>query len=116
MQIQGFFEIMILLIIFIGVLFLTYYVTKRIAVFNKKMAFNKNMKVVEILQLGQGQYLYIVKIGSDYHVFGVSKESVHYCIKVEESDLNLEHHGEESFHEYLSRFMKGKQVSNHDKK
>ncbi|MDF2802692.1 MAG: flagellar biosynthetic protein FliO [Anaerocolumna sp.] len=116
MQTKDFFEISMLLIIFIGVLFFTYFITKKIAVFNKKMVFNKNMKVVEVLQLGQGQYLYIVKIGNDYHVFGTSKENVNYCIRVEESDLNLEHHEGASFHEYLSRFMKGKQVNNHDKK
>ncbi len=116
MQITDFLEIMMLIFIFIGVLLLTYFVTKKMAAFNKKTAFNKNMEVVEVLQLAQGQYLFIVRISKQYHVFAVAKESVNYCMKLDEGDLNLEVPEQKFFHEYLNHFMKGKQVNDHEKK
>lgn len=116
MEIKAYLDIMMLILIFMGVLFLTYFVTKKMALFNKKMAYNKNMKVIEVLQLTQGQYLFIVLIGKDYHLLGVAKESVNYCIKIDEKDLNLEVPEQKFFHDYLNHFMKGKQVKDHEEK
>ncbi|WP_330389646.1 flagellar biosynthetic protein FliO [Cellulosilyticum sp. I15G10I2] len=104
-----------LIFIFIGVLLLTYFVTKKMAEFNKKVVSNKNMKVAEVLQLGQGQYLFIVKIGNEYHLIGAAKESVNYCIKLDEDNLNFEVPEQKFFHEYLNQFMKGKRVNDHEK-
>jgi len=113
---QSFLEMGFLLIIFIGVLVLTYFATKKMASFSKKMAFNKNMNVVEVLQLAQGQYLFIVKVGGEYHLIGAAKESVNYCIKLDENQLNLEVPEQKHFQEYLSQFMKGKEGNSHEKK
>lgn len=116
MQIQDFLDMVFLCIIFVGVLFLTYFATRKMADFNKVRMFNKNMQVIEVLQLAQGQYLFIVKVGKEYHLIGSAKESVNYCIKLDENDLNLERPEQKYFHEYLSHFMKGKEENNHEKK
>ncbi|MDF2612677.1 MAG: flagellar biosynthetic protein FliO [Clostridia bacterium] len=116
MQIQDFLDMILLLGIFIGVLFLTYFATKKMATLNKKMAFNKNMQVVEVLQLAQGRYLFIVKVGKQYHLLGAGKESVNYCTLLDENKLNLEVPEQKHFHEYLSYFVKGKEGNDHDEK
>ena len=63
-------ELIFLCIIFIGVLWLTYFVTKKIGTANQNMHVNKNMKIIEVLPLMQGQYLYIVKVGEGYYLIG----------------------------------------------
>lgn len=104
-------ELFCISIIFIGVLGLTYWVTKKLGTMNKQMNFNKNMQIVEILSLMQGQYLYIIKIGTAYYLIGCSqKGNITYLKEVEESQLNLEEVRSKSFQEHFIHFMKGKQV------
>lgn len=116
MEIQDFLDMFLLISIFIGVLFLTFFATKKIAALNKRANFNKNMQVIEVLQLTQGQYLFIVKIATGYHLIGVGKENINYCIKLNENELDLEVQEEKFFHEYLSHFTKGKERKDHEKK
>ena len=115
MHIQDFLDIFLLVIIFIGILFLTYFATKKMAHLNKRVGFNKNMQVVEVLQLVQGQYLFIVKIGNDYHLLGAGKESINYCIQLDKNNLHFDASEEKGFHEYLSHFMKSKERNDHEK-
>lgn len=116
-MIKDMFELVLLILIFVGILALTYVVTKKMATFNKRMAFNKNMEIIEVLQLMQGQYLYIVKIGEAYHLIGsTQKGSICYCTSLEADQLNLEQVITKSFSEQLSHFMKGKQVDEHEDK
>ena len=83
-------ELLMLIIIFIGILGLTYIVTKKMAMMNRRMHFNKNMEVVEVLQLAQGQYLYIIKVGETYHLIGsTQKGGICYCHSLEEQTLDL---------------------------
>ncbi len=103
-------EIVILILIFIGVLALTYFATKKIAMLNSGINYNKNMKIIETIQLVQGQYLYIVEIGGEYHLIGSSqKGNICYCTNIDGQLLNLEEHITPNFKEQLSILMKGKQ-------
>ena len=116
-MIKDMLELVLLILIFVGILALTYFVTKKMATFNKRMAFNKNMEVIEVLQLMQGQYLYIVKVGNEYHLIGsTQKGSICYCTSLKEEQLNLEQVITKSFGEQLSHLMKGKQVDEHEDK
>lgn len=111
------FELVLLIFIFIGILALTYFVTKKMATFNKQMAFNKNMEIIEVLQLMQGQYLYIVKVGTQYHLIGsTQKGSICYCTVLEKQQLDLNEVKVKTFSEQLGHFMKGKQVNEHENK
>lgn len=111
-------ELLLLILIFIGILGLCYFVTKKMAVISKGANRNKNMEIIEVLPLLQGHYLYIVKVGKSYHMVGVSaKGSITYCKEVNKEELKLEENqGSESFKEQLSEFMKGIQVKRNDKK
>ena len=104
-------ELLCVSAIFIGVLSLTYWVTKKLGAMNKQMSFNKNMQIIEILPLMQGQYLYIVKVGSEYHLMGCSqKGNITYLKAIDENQLNLEEVKSKSFQEHFIHFMKRKQV------
>ena len=116
-MIKEMFEIVLLIFIFIGILALTYFVTKKMASFNKQMGFNKNMEMIEVIQLMQGQYLYIVKVGTQYHLIGsTQKGSICYCTRLEENELDLQEVKMTTFREQLSQFMKGRQVNEHENK
>ncbi len=101
-------ELGMLILIFIGILLLTYFVTRQMAGFNKHMMYNKNMKIVEVVQLTQGQYLYLVKIGEEIHLIGsAQKGNISYCTKIEDLNLKFEEKPEMNFANQLSYFMKG---------
>ena len=114
MNMRDIVDILFLLLVFAGVLFATYFVTKKMAVLNRRMQFNKNMQIIEVLQLGQGQYLYIVKVGEDYHLIGCAKDGVSYCTKLDGTQLNLQIPQEKSFQEHLVGFVKDWQVKKHE--
>lgn len=109
MNMQSILEIIMLLGIFIGVLLLTYVVTKKLSMMNQNMAFNKNMKVKEVLQISPGQYLYIVEIGEEYHLIGsTNKGNITYCTKLQEEALTFNLNEQKSFAEELNKLVKGK--------
>lgn len=110
-----FFELVFLLCVFIGVLFLAYLVTKKLALIKQGGLAHKNMKVIECLGLGQGQSLYIVQIGKHYHVMGVTKEHIEYCFKLEDDELQFENVTDGQFQNYLTKWVKGKQEKEDEK-
>ena len=102
-------ELVILVLIFIGVLALTYFVTKKIAMLNSSINKNRNIKVIEVMQLSQGQYLYIVQVGKEFHLIGSSqKGNISYCSKVDQDTLDYEERTTPGFKQQLSILMKGK--------
>lgn len=65
-----------MLIIFILILLLTYYTTRFVAGAKKGSLSATNMELLESLQLGQGKYLQLMRLGSRYVVLAVSKDRV----------------------------------------
>ncbi len=109
-------ELVLLVVIFLGILALAYFATRKMAMMNKRMAFNKNMEVIEVLQLTQGNYLYIIKVGKEYHLMGsTQKGNICYCQRIDEEQLDLEKVVQPSFEAYFKHFMKGKLVKENDK-
>lgn len=102
-------QLITLLIIFIGILMATYFVTKKVAHIKQGGMKGKNLQVMEVLQLGQGQYLYIIRIGEGYHLISSTKEQLSYCMPLDEAGLKFDSPGGTSFNEYLDYFKQGKQ-------
>lgn len=109
-------EIITLLVIFIGILILAYVGTKKIANLKQGGALRKNLQLVEVLPLAAGQYLYIIKIGQEYHLFSGTKETIRYCFKVDEENLNFSNSEVAPFNEYLKKFTKMKEGIQDEKK
>lgn len=103
-------ELIVLAAIFIGVLGLTYFVTKKLGSMNKQMSFNKNMQIVEVISLMQGQYLYIVKVGGTYQLIGCSqKGTMTYLKEIDPAGIQFEEIKNMPFQESFRNIMKGKQ-------
>lgn len=115
---EGLFPVIIqlitLLIIFISILGLTYIVTKKIARVKQGGMREKNLQIMEGLQIGQGQYLYIIRIGESYHLMSGTKEQINYCIPLDEKQLEFEQPVSHSFNDYLEHFKRGKQESKNE--
>lgn len=97
-------EVIMLLGVFIGVLALTYIVTKKIASIKQGTMKQKNMRIIEVLPLAQNQYIYIMQVGKSYHLFTSSKDGLRYCRELDESNLQLEEITEQTFGKYLSEW------------
>ncbi|MCR4830650.1 MAG: flagellar biosynthetic protein FliO [Pseudobutyrivibrio sp.] len=65
------------LIVFIGVLALTTFVTKWVASYQKNQGLNRNLEIIEAIRLTNNKYVEIVRAGEDrYFVVAVGKDEV----------------------------------------
>ncbi|OON98001.1 MAG: hypothetical protein ATN36_00265 [Epulopiscium sp. Nele67-Bin005] len=87
---MSFTEVIFLLGSFVFILGATYFTTKKIAQIKLgNYGGQRNMQFVEALPLAANQFVYIVKIGDEYHLFCSSKEVLNYGAKIEGLDINL---------------------------
>lgn len=90
---DGFFEVLGLLLVFGAILLLCYYTTR---VIGKKLsggAKNKNMRIVETLPLGLDRCLYLILVGNKHLLFFSSKKGLEMVSEIEieeqaENNLN----------------------------
>jgi flagellar biogenesis protein FliO len=108
-------QVMLLIIILLGVLFLTYVFTKKLALFRQGSFSNKNMKIIEVIGLSPGQYIYIVEIAKRYYVFSSTKERLTYCFEIDDEALDFSTGQQISFEAYLKKFITSKQENKNDK-
>lgn len=80
---EGFFEVLGLLVAFAAILLLCYYTTR---IIGKKLSGgikNKNMKIVEALSLGVDRCLYLILIGNRHFLFLSSKKGLEMVSEIE---------------------------------
>ncbi|MCR4998839.1 MAG: flagellar biosynthetic protein FliO [Lachnospiraceae bacterium] len=82
-------EFIIVLIIFVGVLALTYYATRFIANYQKAHIYNKNIEIIETARIANNKYVQVIRVGKDYFVVGVGKDEVAPIGQVKGEDLDL---------------------------
>jgi flagellar protein FliO/FliZ len=83
-------EFIVVLIIFVGVLILTYYVTRFIANYQKTRFYNKNIEIIETARVANNKYIQVVRVGKDdYFVIGVGKDEVTSIGQVKGENLEL---------------------------
>lgn len=98
-----------LAVVFVAILGLAYVATKKMAVFKKGSMNSKNMRIIEVLPLGTNQYVYIVQIGTQYHLFATTKDKITYCKQIEEEILTIEEEDIKSFNDHLKTFLENRQ-------
>ena len=98
------------LIIFAFVLGITYLTTRWMGGFQKSRSNNKNLHIIETINVGNNKYISIVEAGTVYLVVSVGKDEVHLLTQLTRQQLNdfsFEHVGEkesqESFTEILEK-------------
>lgn len=75
------------LLIFAFVLFITWFVTKFIAGYQKVQIQGRNLKIIETQRLLNNKYLSIVKAGEKYLVIAVGKDEVRLLTVLTEEEL-----------------------------
>ena len=74
---ESFLQLIFVLIVFVGVLAVTYYVTKWIAGYQKTQGFNKNLEIVEAIKISSNKYVLIIRAGQDrYFLIAIGKDEV----------------------------------------
>lgn len=98
------------LIIFAFVLGITYLTTRWMGGFRKSRSNNKNLNIIETINVGNNKYISIVEAGTVYLVVSVGKDEVHLLTQLTREqlkDFSFEHVGEkesqESFTEILEK-------------
>lgn len=98
------------LIIFAFVLGITYLTTRWMVGFQKSRSNNKNLHIIETINVGNNKYISIVEAGTVYLVVSVGKDEVHLLTQLTREqlkDLSFEHveekESQESFTEILEK-------------
>lgn len=78
-------EIIFLLVSFVVLLLVVLYITK-----HKVSRKNSNMQLMEVLPLNLNQYVYIIKVGNEFHLFCGGKEGMAYGGTLGKDSLNFE--------------------------
>lgn len=83
-------QLIVVLLIFFVVLGLTFYTTKWIAGYQKKINTNKNLEIIETIKVSPNKYLEIVKAGDDrYFLIGIGKDEVSAIGELNKDELTL---------------------------
>ena len=98
------------LIIFAFVLGITYLTTRWMGGFQKSRSNNKNLHIIETINVGNNKYISIVEAGTVYVVVSVGKDEVHLLTQLTREqlkDFSFEHveekESQESFTEILEK-------------
>ena len=88
-SVEGTAQFLTVLIIFFFVLGLTYFTTRFVGKYQKMQGFNRNFEPVEILRIGNGKFLQIVRVGKRYFLIAIGKDDINMLSELAEEDLDL---------------------------
>lgn len=98
------------LVIFAFVLGITYLTTRWMGGFQKSRSNNKNLHIIETINVGNNKYISIVEAGTEYLVVSVGKDEVHLLTRLTRDQLKdfsfeqQQKESTESFAEILGKF------------
>jgi len=84
---ESFMQLLGVLLIFVFVLVLTYITTRWIASYQKSHNFNRNLEIIETLNVAANKYVQIVRAGDEYLVIAVGKEEIQLLTKLTEEQV-----------------------------
>lgn len=119
MDVGNVLQLLALIVVFVLILFATYYVTKWIAKTGAIQTRARNIKVVETFKITQNKYIQIIQLGSKYYAIGISKDNITFLTCLEEEQLDFSEmpsvSGQIPFKDLLDRFA-AKRNSRENKK
>lgn len=86
-SLDSFVQLITVLIIFVFVLILTYFTTRWMAGIQKGRSFNKNLRIIETISVGNNKMISIVEAGKKYIVVSIGKDDVNYLTELKEEEL-----------------------------
>lgn len=86
-SLESFMQLISVLVIFVFVLIITYATTRWMAGFQKSRSYNKNLKIIETIAVGNNKLISIVAVGKKYIAVSVGKDDVHFLTEIKEDEL-----------------------------
>lgn len=86
-SLDSFVQLITVLIIFVFVLILTYFTTRWMAGIQKGRSFNRNLKIIETISVGNNKMISIVEAGTKYIVVSIGKDEVNVLTELKEDEL-----------------------------
>ncbi len=87
--INSFAQFLTVLIIFIGVLALTYFTTRWVASYQKGKMMSGNIQVLETLKITQNKFLQIVRVGEQYYAIAIGKDTITLLGELKEDEIHI---------------------------
>lgn len=110
MNFSNILQLLAVMLVFVLVLFATYYVTKWIARSGAIQSRSTNIKVIETFKIAPNKYIQIVQLGNRYYSIGVTKDTITFLTALEEDQLDLAPKGGQDvmipFKDMLSKFTR----------
>lgn len=105
-RVNSFVQFITLLIVFVIVLFLTYYTTKFIGNYQKVSNRYTNFEVVETYRISNSKYIQIIKVSGKYILISVTKDNVTMLTELDEKTVMKPEYttGQQSFSEIFDKF------------
>lgn len=82
-------QFLTVLIIFIGVLALTYFTTRWVATYQKGKMMSGNIHVLETFKITQNKYIQIVRIGEHYYAIAIGKDTITLLGELSEDEIQI---------------------------
>ncbi len=119
--VDGYAQLITVLLIFVVVLAITAVVTKYIAKYQKQSSVNANIEILETIRVSTTKYIQLVRIGDTYVAMAVCKDTVTKLCEVPKEQLSLggpEGENSFSFKELLNSALhkENKEVENNSNK
>lgn len=87
---DGYVQLITVLIIFVVVLGVTAVTTKYVAEYQKKTGVNANIEILETVKVSATKYIQLVRIGDTYVAMAVCKDTVTKLCEIPKEQLKLE--------------------------
>lgn len=84
---ESFLQLMVSLLIFAFVLFLTYMTSRWIGKYQKGHMLSKNLRIIETIPAGQNKNICLLKVGTEYLVVAIGKDEIHALATLTEDQL-----------------------------
>lgn len=82
-------QFLTVLLIFIGVLALTYFTTRWIASYQKGKMLSGNIHVLETFKITQNKYVQIIRVGEHYYAIAIGKDTVTLLGELKEEEIHI---------------------------
>lgn len=88
--INSFAQFLTVLIIFVGVLALTYFTTRWVASYQKGKMMSGNIQVLETFKITQNKYIQIVRVGDHIYAIAIGKDTITLLGEVNEDEIHIQ--------------------------
>lgn len=95
--IDGYAQLITVLLIFVVVLGITAVTTKYIAHYQKQCSVNTNIEILETVKVSATKYIQLVRIGDTYVAMAVCKDTVTKLCEIPKEQLKMKEPGETNF-------------------